>query len=76
MLKKEYSRNCPHYVSYILCVIGGGHTHYLFTLTLSDEFPIPAKVLERIEIFYCPEYGIAISPEDSTEEKYSIVEPK
>ncbi len=24
----------------------------------------------------CPECGIAISPEDSTEEKYSIVEPK
>jgi hypothetical protein len=26
--------------------------------------------------FSCPRCGIVISPEDSTEEKYSIVEPK
>ena len=26
--------------------------------------------------FSCPQCGIVISPEDSTEEKYSILEPK
>jgi len=26
--------------------------------------------------FSCPQCGIAISPEDSTEEKYSVLEPK
>jgi hypothetical protein len=26
--------------------------------------------------FSCPQCGIVLSPEDSTEEKYSIVEPK
>ena len=26
--------------------------------------------------FLCPQCGIVISPEDSTEEKYSVLEPK